>query len=513
MGHLVRSALPRRLRRRLFTLVLSTLPPTLAARIFLLLVCALLLSHSFSSGFFLYLYDRSSDTETAYRLGSPMASAFARAVAARAGGAQPANEALVGGDLLSHWRSNSTAPPDLWREQRLEMLIPIEPALTYPARIVVATPYVSFMPGTLEAAPTPNLVLALCELARQSAQQLHPVRISLELPDGSWLDFTSQRYWRDRPTGTGLALAALASLAFAVGVFQLAVKKLAAPFSRLAHIAQDSQNQLDSPPLPETGPAECRSLARALNTAREKQRELLQERTRFLAAISHDLRTPATRLKLRAEFITDESVREKILTDLDEMMAMIGATLDFLREDALREALQAVSFSSLLQSLCDDYADLGHAVTFEEAPPLAFAPVRPVFGGAGPAPSLRAFELRRDIRLVCRPASLRRAFSNLIDNALKYGQRAHIRLDADAQEIRAQVLDMGPGIPPEQMDNVFKPFFRLERSRNRATGGTGLGLAIVKTIISAHGGNVGLDNRQQGGLEVTVTLPRRAEYG
>lgn len=350
---------------------------------------------------------------------------------------------------------------------------------------------------------------ALALLARDLARQTDPMMLSIRLPDGSQLDFTSTESWGRKPTYVELGLIGLVAVLASFLIFGTLAQRLADPFVRIARHAQGLGEQPNADPLPLTGPAEARAAAAALNQARAALRDMVAERTRMLAAISHDLRTPATRLRLRAEFVDDEALRDKMLRDLDELTGMITAVLDFLREDAISEPTEMVAFSSLLQSLCDDYVDTGKPVVFHEPPPLRFTTVKSVFSGVGE--ERLDFEQVRSLRLTCRPKALRRALMNLIENALKYGNRADVRVDADADHIFVEVADRGPGIPETERENVFKPFYRLETSRNRATGGSGLGLSIVRTVVVSHGGSLELTDRDGGGLAVHVKLPRRME--
>jgi signal transduction histidine kinase len=347
--------------------------------------------------------------------------------------------------------------------------------------------------------------LMLPEIARLLARQHDRMMLSVRLPAGGWLDFTSPDYWRTRATPVQLGLMAMGAVVIGALLFGALAQKLAEPFTRIARDAAEPGFDLNAPPLEPGGPHEARMAAEAINRTRAELREMIGERTRMLAAISHDLRTPATRLRLRAEYIESETLKDKILGDLDELGGMISAVLEFLREGSTDEEFQIVAFASLLQSLCDDYIDTGMPVIYHEPPPLRFTTVHSVFGGGGEAVD---FEQVRSLRLSCRPRSLRRAFANLIENAVKYGGRAHVRVDASADEVLVEVSDNGPGIPARERENVFKPFYRLEASRNRATGGSGLGLSIVKSVIAAHGGSIELLDNPDGGLLVRTTLPR-----
>jgi signal transduction histidine kinase len=209
------------------------------------------------------------------------------------------------------------------------------------------------------------------------------------------------------------------------------------------------------------------------------------DRTQMLAAIGHDLRTPITRLRLRAEFMDDDEQRRKMLSDLDEMEQMIAATLAFARDDAAAEPASAIDLAALCRTVADEAADA--------RPELAEA---------------IAFEGPDRLTVRARPIALKRAIANLVSNALAYGGSARLRLDPPAGGVvRLLVEDDGPGVPEAELEAVFAPFRRLEESRNRETGGTGLGLTIARNILRAHGGDVVLANRQGGGLAATVSLP------
>lgn len=308
-----------------------------------------------------------------------------------------------------------------------------------------------------------------------------------------------------RSAGAWLALAAsaagvLALTGWVVGRLVEPIRELAAAIERHGVDAQDA-------PLPERGPLEARAMAQAFNRLRGRIIGLLDDQTRMLAAISHDLRTPATRLRLRVEFVHhDAELQRLMLRDLDEMDTLLAEAMAFLAQDVHEEPRKLVDLNALLQAVCDDYADVGRPVGYIEPPPLRFRSVPTLFAAAGQELS---FDNERKVRLHCRPNALRRAVNNLIDNALTYGFRADVQLDADAQRVRIGVLDRGPGIPDEEIDKVLLPFYRIESSRRRATGGMGLGLAIVKAVADAHRGRVELCNRAEGGLMATLELPRQ----
>lgn len=307
------------------------------------------------------------------------------------------------------------------------------------------------------------------------------VRMSVRLNDGSWLNFAAPLdlagpLWRPRFTFP-IVLTLLVVGALSVW----AVRRATGPFAAFANAAERLGVDVAAPPLPEKGPREVRRAAHAFNEMQTRLRRFIEDRTQMLAAVSHDLRTPITRMRLRAEFVEDETEREKMLADLAEMEAMIAATLSFARDDVTREPRRQVDVAALLQGLCDDAVAAGREASYD-----------------GPA----------SLIVEVRPTALKRAFANLIDNAVRYGLRARVRMEHRHGEILVEVDDDGPGIPSEERERVFTPFYRLERSRSRETGGTGLGLAVARNVVRGHGGDVTLANREGGGgLTVTVTLP------
>jgi signal transduction histidine kinase len=274
----------------------------------------------------------------------------------------------------------------------------------------------------------------------------------------------------------------LLTLTAVIVVSLLAVRLVTRPFQRLAEAADAFGRDLESPPLPETGPTETRRAAEAFNRMQERLRRLIAERSRALAAVSHDLRTPLTRLRLRAELIEDDALRAQINSDIDDMQAMVESTLDYLRGLRANEPLQSIDMDALLQSLVADEQALGRPVT------LAGMAVAPYVG---------------------RLSALKRALANLIDNAVKYGHSAHILVADDATALRLSVEDRGPGIPEAEMARVVEPYVRLETSRSRETGGVGLGLTIARDVAMLHGGDLLLENLASGGLRSTLLLPRR----
>ncbi len=252
------------------------------------------------------------------------------------------------------------------------------------------------------------------------------------------------------------------------------------PLSLFADAAERLGVDFNSAPLPEDGPGEVRRAAHAFNTMQRRLKRFVEDRTQMLAAISHDLRTPITRLKLRAEFVDDAEQRAKMLRDLDEMEAMIAATLAFSRDDAAREPALVADLAGLIAGLVTDAQAAGQEVTY-----------------VGPA--------KCDV--VAKPLSLKRALVNLMDNAVKYGARARVSLAVVGDMLEILIDDDGPGIDASDRERVFAPFVRIEASRSRETGGVGLGLTIARNILRAMGGDIELTTHMSRGLRVRIMLP------
>ena len=305
----------------------------------------------------------------------------------------------------------------------------------------------------------------------------------LRLGDGTLVTFDSALSAQDASLPMRLAITLLALLGTVVLLSLVAVRWVTGPLTSLAKAAHELGNDIDRPPLPETGPTEVRHAAAAFNTMQKRLSRFISDRTRILAAMSHDLKTPITRMRLRAEMLEDETLRSKFTADLDEMQSMVAQTLDYMRDASTREATRDLDVNALLESLQSDAAERGGAIAIRGRT-------------LGPYPG--------------RPLSLRRCLTNLVDNAVRYGGRAEIVVDDSAGQLTLHVLDEGPGLPDDQLEKAFEPFFRGEGSRSRETGGTGLGLGIARNIARAHGGDVVLRNRERGGLEAMVTLPRPA---
>lgn len=310
--------------------------------------------------------------------------------------------------------------------------------------------------------------------------------IQVRLHDGTWATFDTQvtQETASLPWRVLLTLATL--LAAVLLLSYIAVRWVTRPLQLLATAADELGRDINRPPLSEGGPVEVRRAAHAFNTMQTRLVHFIDERTRLLTAMSHDLKTPLTRMRLRAELLEDASLREKFEADLLEMEAMVTQTLEFMRGLSKREPTQRIDVLGLLESLQTDNDAMGRTVTI---------------GGRVTKP------LKGESQL------LKRCLSNLVDNAVLYGQRAEVTVEEGADALTIRVRDHGPGIPEGEISKVFEPFYRLDGSRSRDTGGTGLGLSIARNIAQAHGGNVCLRNHEGGGLEAILTLPWNRELG
>lgn len=316
---------------------------------------------------------------------------------------------------------------------------------------------------------------------RESAGDPHLALISLRLPDRSWINITL--FAPDaRPQTSHGALVSTSLMALGVILISiLVISWMTKPLRRFASAARALYQGTDRVDVPETGPQEIRDMASAFNEMQARIRQWMATRTQTLAAVSHDLKTPLTRMRLRAETLADRGQAEGLIRDIREMERMLDQTLAHLRGDRKDEEARPLDLASLLTTLVEDAIDRGMRATIEPGPPVV---------------------------LEGRPLALKRAFGNLIDNAIKYGGFARLSVREAGEAIRIEIADDGPGIPEERMEDMFQPFVRLEPSRNQETGGFGLGLSIAKDIIEGHGGGIRLRNRAEGGLLVTVDLPR-----
>ena len=306
------------------------------------------------------------------------------------------------------------------------------------------------------------------------------LQVAVKLADGQWLSFATAL-----PQGAPfvswqfiVSMALMGVIVLAVSIW--AVRRLTAPLGLLSTAADRLGRDVSAEPLAEAGTIEMQNAARAFNRMQERLRRLIESRTQMLAALSHDLRTPLTLLRLRTEEVADAEERDKMLATIGEMDEMIGSTLAFAHDEVRAEPRRRVDVDALLARVVDDMADAGLPVTMTPAAPLIHE---------------------------CQPGALKRALTNLLDNAVKYGKRAQVAIAVVGRTIEISIDDDGPGIPEAELAKVFQPFYRVEDSRSRDTGGTGLGLAIAQAIVQAHGGELTLSNRPGGGLRACIKLP------
>lgn len=329
--------------------------------------------------------------------------------------------------------------------------------------------------------PLPNLSREMTEMHMAMMQgELTAVEmnLSIALSGGRWLN-VGTRF--ERPP-IQWPLYSMMTFALSAGLLMLVViwfvmTRLTGPLRRVSRAADNLGRGEDVAEIPLTGPTEVRDLARSFNRMQARLTRFVSERTRMLAALGHDLRTPLTNMRIRAEMVDDDETRDSIVASVEEMQGMVEATLTFARGLVGTEEPELVDLRHYLDDLC-----------------IAMPETVALLGPEG-------CELR------LRPNAMRRALRNLVENALRYGDVARLDWHVASGELVLTVDDDGPGIPEDQLDKVFDPFFRLERSRSLETGGHGLGLSIARTIIQSHGGEVSLANRPEGGLRATVRLP------
>ncbi len=302
--------------------------------------------------------------------------------------------------------------------------------------------------------------------------------ISVTLSDGTPLKFSMDTGWVQREQGRLVNPSFLTMLALAIGVLAYVVARIAsAPLKRLSAAAAELGQDLDRAPVDVSGPAEVRGAAEAFNAMQRRLQQHVSERTNMLAAITHDLQTPLTRLRLRLEKVEDEALRDKLVADLAAMKALVDEGLELARSAETSEPKVMLDLDSVLESLVEDAVDAGENAVFEQ--------------GCQAVMQLR-------------PLAIGRLFSNLIDNALKHGGSARVSATSSGKEVSVRVRDNGPGLPEDMLEKVFNPFVRVENSRSRETGGAGLGLTIARALAEKNGATLTLRNHPEGGLEATV---------
>lgn len=365
---------------------------------------------------------------------------------------------LSGGPVEAHWSATERARPggpgaDVWQGLRAR-LRELGPDLTDDDILIGAN--------------------------RKSEADPHLALISLRIPDDSWINITvfapDARPQTSHGTWVSTSLMALGVVMISI----LVIGWMTTPLRRFASAARQLYHGTDRVEVPETGPQEIRDAAVAFNEMQARIRKLVETRTQTLAAVSHDLKTPLTRMRLRAEVLADRVQAEGLVADIHDMERMLDQTLAHLRGDRKDEETRPLDLTALLATLVDDATDRG-------------AKARLVPSTA--------------VVIEGRPLALKRAFGNLIDNAIKYGGGVEIAIAAGVGGVLVTLMDEGPGIPEDRMADMFEPFTRLETSRSRETGGFGLGLSIAHDVVEGHDGRITLANRPEGGLTVRVDLP------
>ena len=305
--------------------------------------------------------------------------------------------------------------------------------------------------------------------------------LAAQLDDGSWLDARFDAPRADRWLIHRLLLATVMLFLLVFGAAWWIARRLARPLRDLTRAAEGFQGRSPAEPVIPSGPSDLRRAVEAFNAMNRRTLALLDEKDRMLGAIGHDLRTPLASLRIRAENMSPDEERERLVATVEEMAATLEDILTLARTGRAREPVRAVDLAALADALVEEYRELG----------------RP----AGFRPSSRAV-------LAVQPNLLRRALRNLMDNAIAYGGGAAVTVEERPGEIEIRVEDEGPGIPAGRLDDVLDPFRRLESSRNRESGGAGLGLAIASAVAQAHGGRLELTNRAEGGLRASLVLPK-----
>jgi signal transduction histidine kinase len=314
---------------------------------------------------------------------------------------------------------------------------------------------------------------------REESFLISPFRLALRMPDGRWATVQPSPGLMFAAWQLRLVIWFAVSAVALIPLAYFFARGLVRPLSKFAEAAERFGRDPRAPPLNLRGSTEITQAVTAFNDMQDRLRRYVEDRTSMVAAIAHDLRTPLTRLRFRVESAPEE-IQAKMSADIDQMEAMIAATLTFVRDAAGDPQRTRLELSSLLESVVDDMAETGADVSVVETQKVVID-----------ADSL----------------ALRRLLTNLLENALKYGIRARASLSVTDRLAEIDIDDDGPGVPIPELNRVFDPFYRREPSRSRQTGGIGLGLSVARSIARAHGGDVSLVNRPHGGLTARVTLP------
>lgn len=398
----------------------------------------------------------------------------------------------IEGSYLRYWLTDSEpTDPNTWRGSVLDQLSrPLDPSVDQSGTVGWAGSPTPQLPAADDLVaenqddpwrePTPYLWMLSqpAEVLRFSGSQGFGYKTQLD--DGRWLNAAYYQHDEEAlwTSGSVISLGLAALMLALISVF--IARRIARPLRSLATSAEAFGRGQNLPPLPEDGPDEISRTARSFNMMQNRLNRFVEDRTKMLAAIGHDLRTPLTSLRLRAEFVNDEDIQRKMISTIDELQSMTEAAISFAQGESVREETRAIDLEALVGSICDDQSDLGHPVKHFEGVKTTYR---------------------------CRPNSLRRAIRNLIENAVRYGGEAKVSLRHTVSAVEIVVEDHGPGIPDNMAEKVFAPFVRLETSRNRQTGGVGLGLSIVRAAVRQHGGDIAFFNGDAG-MKAIISLPR-----
>ena len=438
---------------------------TLATRVALVALIGVGAAHLLSLAAYRHAFERQAELADQDRLADRLVTIRRAIMRVPAAEREAVAHDLSGGPYEAHWSRAEHATPGGPGAQRYadlaERLRALEPELQDEALIIGAN--------------------------RKGEDDPHLALVSMRLPDQSWANVSLVAApAAPAPALGGALLSTTLMAAGAAAAAALVARWLARPLGAFAAAAQRFAGAARPAPLPERGPREVRALADAFNDMQRRIAGLIEARTQALAAVSHDLKTPITRLRFRAEDIADAALREAVVADLADMERMIDQTLALLRGERDDEPARPVDLVAILETIVDAANDSGGRAQL----------------AAPPAAVLRGRRL-----------ALKRAFANLVDNAVKYGGAAEVSLHAGADAIVVTVEDRGPGIAPADVEKAFAPFVRLEPSRNATTGGFGLGLAIARAVIEGHRGEIALAARAGGGLAATVRLPLEGPRG
>lgn len=380
--------------------------------------------------------------------------------------------------------------PKLRTQETLSLAI-VSSDLQYPVREIAKT-------------KDGSAAVALGDVTRLLASYCSDPILFARYQDGYWYKIDGSNVWGCDAAPTDRRPHAVLLVLLGLGFLVLRLQDVAANFSAYAARLGAQRRSDINETSPVEGPLELLEIATQVEAYRERERDALEKRAMVLSAVSHDLGTPATRARLRIALIEDEELREKLERDIDQMTHMIDSILNYTRSELSAERPRRLSLRALISAIVDDYQDLGHPVTLAGEPPVKIKMQHSVFDRN---PRSRAFNMDglHQVIVTARPLALRRAATNLIENALKYGRRAHVTLEANATQAHLTIADQGGRIDPELIAKLTTPFSRGENSK--ANPGFGLGLTIVDTIAAQHEGAVTFEQGVQG-LEVRFTIQR-----